>query len=113
MSKKRLYKSNKSKMICGVCGGIAEYFNIDPTIVRILAVIIACLKGAGIIVYILASIIMPYSDEIEMSDEDVKNMKSANVDEEDLKSGKSGKKAESKNAKKIHSDEEFDDYFKK
>ena len=39
---KRLYKSNKNKMIDGVCAGIAEYFNIDPTLVRLGAVVLTC-----------------------------------------------------------------------
>ena len=38
---KRLYRSNRNKMICGVCGGVAEYFNIDPTIVRLVFAILA------------------------------------------------------------------------
>ena len=45
---KRLYKSNKNKMLDGVCGGIAEYFNIDPTLVRLGAVVLACGVGSGI-----------------------------------------------------------------
>lgn len=55
---KRLYKSSKDKKIAGVCGGIAEYFNIDPTIVRLIwAVLILCF-GTGILAYIVAAIIM-------------------------------------------------------
>ena len=56
---KKLYKSNTQKMISGVCGGIAEYFNIDPTIVRILFVIFGFGGGSGILLYLLAAIIMP------------------------------------------------------
>ena len=56
---KKLYKSHK-KMICGVCGGIAEYFKIDPTIVRLLTVLLSLGGiGLGIIVYIIAAVIMP------------------------------------------------------
>lgn len=55
---KKLYKSNVDKKLCGVCGGIAEYLNIDSTIVRLLWVVFA-LCGAGIIVYIIAALIMP------------------------------------------------------
>lgn len=110
---KRLCKSRKNKIIDGVCGGIAEYFNIDPTIVRILAVVIACIKGAGVVAYILACIIMPYADNQDSSEDDVDNLKSANVDEEEKsESGKSNKKDSDKN-KSIHSDEEFNDFFKK
>lgn len=55
---KRLYKSNKNKMIDGVCAGIAEYFNIDPTLVRLGAVILGCM-GGGILAYIIAACIIP------------------------------------------------------
>ena len=47
MDNKRLYKSSVNYMLCGVCGGIAEYFNIDPTLVRLAWVILTCFGGAG------------------------------------------------------------------
>lgn len=56
---KRLYRSKKDKVIAGVCGGIAEYFNIDPVIVRVIAVILAFIWGFGILGYIIAWIIIP------------------------------------------------------
>ncbi|MBT4258262.1 PspC domain-containing protein [archaeon] len=56
---KRLYRSTKNRMIGGVCGGIAEYFNIDPTIIRLLTVIIALTYGTGILAYLIAWIIIP------------------------------------------------------
>ena len=57
---KRLFRSARDKMICGVCGGIAEYFNIDPTLIRLAVVLLACLSfGTVIIAYIIAAIIMP------------------------------------------------------
>ncbi len=57
---KRLYKSSTNKKICGVCGGIAEYFNIDPTLVRLLcAVAIFCSFFTGIFAYFVAAIIIP------------------------------------------------------
>lgn len=114
MSKKRLYKSRKNKMIDGVCGGIAEYFNIDPTIVRIIAVIIGCLKGAGLLIYILACIIIPINpDETVEMDDDVDNLKSANVDSSEKKSkSKSKEKGDDKSEKSIHSDSDFDSFFK-
>ncbi len=43
---KKLYRSTKNSMIAGVCGGLGEYFNIDPTIVRLLAVLLILLKGS-------------------------------------------------------------------
>ncbi len=56
---KRLYKSTTDKKLCGVCGGIAEYFDLDPTIVRLAWVIFTLLGGSGIIAYIIAAIVMP------------------------------------------------------
>ncbi len=60
---KKLYKSNKNKMIDGVCGGIGEYINIDPTIVRLGWVVFCALIGSGIIAYIIAAIIIPRNPE--------------------------------------------------
>lgn len=60
MSNKRLYRSSTNYMLAGVCGGIAEYFDIDPTLVRLAWVILSCIgAGIGIIAYIIASIIIP------------------------------------------------------
>ena len=56
---RRLTLSSTDKMIGGVCGGIAHYFNIDPTLVRIIAVVLALIGGGGLIAYLLAWIIMP------------------------------------------------------
>ena len=56
---KRLYRSEQNQMLCGVCGGIAEYFNIDPTLVRLAWAIFTCVGGAGIFAYIIAAIIIP------------------------------------------------------
>lgn len=57
--KKRLYKSREDKKLCGVCGGIAEYFELDPTIIRLAWVAFTLLGGSGIIAYIIAAIVMP------------------------------------------------------
>ena len=46
-------------MIAGVCGGLAEYFNIDPTIVRLGAVVLSLAAGGGVLAYIIAAIIIP------------------------------------------------------
>ncbi|MDR1101628.1 MAG: PspC domain-containing protein [Clostridiales bacterium] len=56
---KRLYKVEKGKKICGVCGGVAEFLNIDPTLVRILWAFVALWFGTGIVVYIIAAFVMP------------------------------------------------------
>ena len=56
---KRLYKSNDNKMVSGVCGGIAEYFEIDPTLVRLGWVIFCAMGGSGFLAYMIAAIIIP------------------------------------------------------
>ncbi len=56
---KKLYKSKTNKKVAGVCGGIGEYFNIDPTLVRLGFVALSFLAGGGLLVYILAAIIIP------------------------------------------------------
>lgn len=55
---KRLVKSHVDRKICGVCGGVAEYINIDPTVIRLLWILFGCF-GAGVIAYIIAAIVMP------------------------------------------------------
>lgn len=56
---KRLFRSTRSRMLGGVCGGIGEYFDIYPTIIRLVAVAFALTAGAGIMAYIIAWIIIP------------------------------------------------------
>lgn len=56
---KRLHKSDSDKKLCGVCGGIAEYFNIDPTIVRLGWIIFCLAGGSGVLGYIIAVLVMP------------------------------------------------------
>lgn len=58
MDAKRLYRSRQNRMVCGVCGGVADYFNIDPTLIRLGVVLLAC-TGTAILAYFIAAIIMP------------------------------------------------------
>lgn len=58
MEPKRLYRSRRNRMLAGVCGGIAEYAGIDPTIVRLIAVVLGCM-GGGLLAYIIAAIVIP------------------------------------------------------
>lgn len=98
---KKLQKSNK-KVIAGVCGGIAEYFNVDPTIVRLIMIIAIILGfGTGILIYLLAALIMPGA---ELSSDDLNNMKSANIHE-------TPNKSEYKDNNKMHSDHDFNNFF--
>ena len=59
MNEKKLYKSSTDKKLAGVCGDIAEYFNIDSTLVRLGWVLFSLLGGSGLLAYIIAALIMP------------------------------------------------------
>lgn len=61
--KKRLYKSRTSKMLAGVCGGIAEYFDIDPTLVRLAWALFCAACGSGVLAYIICAIVIPDSPD--------------------------------------------------
>ena len=58
---KRLYRSRQDRFLCGVCGGIAEYFNVDPSLVRLGVIVFTAIYGSGIIAYLIAAIIIPES----------------------------------------------------
>ena len=55
---KKLYRLEEGKMLCGVCAGVAEYFNIDPTVVRLIWAVLGCC-GGGLLAYIIAAVIIP------------------------------------------------------
>lgn len=59
---KKLYRSKTNRKLCGVCGGLGEYLDTDPTLIRLAAVLCAC-TGFGVIVYIAAAIIIPEQPE--------------------------------------------------
>lgn len=61
---KRLYRSRNQRMLAGVCGGIAEYFNVDPTLIRLGWVIFGVMGGAGLLAYIIAALIIPQEPEV-------------------------------------------------
>lgn len=56
---KKLYRSSTDKKMAGVCGGIAEYMNVDSTIVRLIAILLVFGCGSGLLAYIVAALIMP------------------------------------------------------
>lgn len=60
---RRVYRSKKNKMLAGVCGGIAEYFGIDPVLVRLLFVLLLFMGFVGIIVYLVAWLLMPVNQD--------------------------------------------------
>ncbi len=59
MNEKRLVRSTSEQMIAGVAGGLAEYFNMDPTLVRLIFVLLALAGGPGVLIYIILWIVMP------------------------------------------------------
>ncbi|MBQ3542624.1 MAG: PspC domain-containing protein [Oscillospiraceae bacterium] len=56
---KKLYRSNTNKKIAGVCAGLAEYLNIDPTIIRLIWALVSLFAGAGIIAYLVCALVIP------------------------------------------------------
>ena len=64
MNGKKLYRSESNRMLCGVCAGIAEYFGIDPTLIRALWVLFCILGGSGILLYIILAVLIPSEDDL-------------------------------------------------
>lgn len=61
---KKLYKIDQGRMVDGVCGGIAQYFGLDPTLVRLAWAAFTLLGGSGILAYIICAIIIPREPEV-------------------------------------------------
>ena len=59
---KKLYRSSSDRVIAGICGGIGEYFNVDPVLVRLIWIVFAFAAGGGVIAYLIAWIIIPEMD---------------------------------------------------
>lgn len=73
-SKKRLYRSRTDRRVAGVCGGIADYLAVDPTLVRIIWAIFALAGGPGIVIYIVMAAIIPEEPQfVQTSAEKIKN----------------------------------------
>lgn len=60
--KKKLYRSLTNKKLCGVCGGLAEYFEMDATIIRLIWAILVVFAGTGLLLYIIAALVIPTND---------------------------------------------------
>ena len=56
---KKLYRSNTDKKIAGVCGGLAKYLNIDPTVIRLIWAIVVVCGGAGLLAYLICALVIP------------------------------------------------------
>ena len=61
---KRLYRIEDGKKVAGVCGEIAEYFNVDPTLIRLLWVMLFFMAGTGLLAYFVAALIMPSKSDV-------------------------------------------------
>ncbi len=68
---KRLYRSRSERWLAGVCGGIGNYFNTDPTVVRVLFVVAALILGGGLLIYLILWLIIPLEPEVFETIEDV------------------------------------------
>lgn len=76
--KKRLYRSRADRRIAGVCGGIADYLAVDPTIVRIIWVLFAIAGGPGVVLYIILAAVIPEEPAyVQTSAEKIKNDESS------------------------------------
>ena len=60
---RKLYRSSRDRMLCGVCGGIGEYLNVDPTLIRLVWAVVAC-SGTGFLAYLLAAVIIPQEPDV-------------------------------------------------
>ena len=67
MTQKKLYRSKNNRMIAGICGGLGEYFNIDPTVIRLAAVFFTLWWGGGLLLYLIAWFVIPEEPEQALS----------------------------------------------
>ena len=90
MEPKRLYRSRENRVLCGVCGGIAEYFNVDPVLIRLGMVLFICASvGTGLLAYFIASVIMPdqiFGAILLEKEGDALNMKQKKITREEIPS---------------------------
>jgi phage shock protein PspC (stress-responsive transcriptional regulator) len=86
---KKLYRSKTNRVIFGVCGGLGEYFETDPLIVRILFVVLSLINGAGIIAYLILAVVVPEEEKkIKKNDNAVEEVQEKTQElAEELKSG--------------------------
>lgn len=98
---KRIFKSTRNKVLTGTCGGIGEYFNVDPTVIRLVFCIAFFVWGTGLMVHIVAALIIPNAPVDNFDD-----FEQANRDYEE-KPKRRNKVARNKD------DDDFDSYFEK
>jgi phage shock protein C len=61
---KKFYRSRKNRVIAGICGGLAEYFDVDPIIVRLITLILVLSAGGGLLAYVIAWIVVPEEPDL-------------------------------------------------
>lgn len=61
---KKLYRSMADKKLCGVCGGLGEYFDVDPTLIRLLWIVFTFMGGAGLLAYVICAIVVPQQGQL-------------------------------------------------
>lgn len=66
---KRLYRVEEGRKLCGVCGGIAEYLNVDPSVIRVIWAVASIIWGAGVIAYLICAFVLPNKSEIHFDDD--------------------------------------------
>ena len=81
MANKRLYRSETDKILGGVCGGIAEVYDLDPTLIRLALILFTLMGGSGLLAYILAWLIIPSESEIK-NKKKVKDVQAEEIDED-------------------------------
>jgi phage shock protein PspC (stress-responsive transcriptional regulator) len=100
---KRLYRSRADRMLFGVCGGLAKYFGIDPSIMRIIVILLALSTGIGVLIYFVMAFIIPLEGSEKTAPKEVFM---ENVQDVKTTAQEFGKKAEDAFAKKAGSEEE-------
>ena len=58
-TKKKLYRNTDDRKIAGVCSGIADYLDVDPTVIRLIWILLVCCAGVGVVAYIIAALVIP------------------------------------------------------
>ena len=90
MTRTRLYKSRTDKMVFGVCGGLADYFNVDPVLVRIAFVVLTVAGGSGILLYLILAILMPQQETSAVAPGDIVRENLQSITAEAAEAGRRG-----------------------
>jgi phage shock protein PspC (stress-responsive transcriptional regulator) len=94
---KRLHRSESDRWLAGVCGGIAEYFNVDSTLIRVLFILFGFLVGGGVLIYIILWIIMPEAPDVVVKDDfEIEDVVEAEPEENETDSTATEESAENK-----------------